>query len=236
MHNTPATVKNFIWSAGRFAVFMFIGMPILDKFITKCTNAIFGRNYDDTYEMENLKAKEKQKEFLKEDLTDRMYKAQAKKMGVLNQSAVELQTEAQGSEDTALTLPSDVKGAEPIVDEITPLENEPVQETSLAEENTLSQETKAVQSEDLTEPDNIQEPAQPSVSQANKKRDNYTYIPSQENVIKRQEEEKVNKYIPAQTPVKVEKAFDNSGLDAALRRADLAETKALQILSGKFPD
>ena len=67
-----------------------------------------------------------------------------------------------------------------------------------------------------------------------KKIDNYTYIPSSENIIKEEKEEKINKYIPSQVGAKFPKTFDNSGLDAALKKADCAEKKAIQILSGNF--
>jgi hypothetical protein len=72
----------------------------------------------------------------------------------------------------------------------------------------------------------------------NVKRDNYTYIPSSENIFveanKSKEEFKVNKYIPSQLPGKFQKTFDNSGLEAVLRRADRAEQMAIQVLSGQF--
>jgi hypothetical protein len=67
------------------------------------------------------------------------------------------------------------------------------------------------------------------------KRDNYTYIPSSENVIKKnQKSGDTNKYIPSQMGVKFNKTFDNSGLEAALRRADRAEQRAIQVLAGNF--
>ena len=66
--------------------------------------------------------------------------------------------------------------------------------------------------------------------------DNYTYIPSSENIFanKKKNEEQVKKYIPSQIGAKFTKTFDNSGLTKALRRADLAEQKAVQILAGNF--
>ena len=67
------------------------------------------------------------------------------------------------------------------------------------------------------------------------KRDNYTYIPSSENVIKNEQgDNDTNKYIPSQTGNVFTKTFDNSGLEAALRRADRAEQRALQTLAGNF--
>lgn len=67
------------------------------------------------------------------------------------------------------------------------------------------------------------------------KRDNYTYIPSSENLIKKDEKESdSNKYIPSQQGSQFTKTFDNSGLEAALRRADRAEQRAIQTLAGNF--
>ena len=68
-----------------------------------------------------------------------------------------------------------------------------------------------------------------------KKRDNYTYIPSSENILKKnQKKEDKQKYIPSQIGTNFSKTFDNSGLEAALRRADRAEQKAIQTLAGNF--
>ena len=67
------------------------------------------------------------------------------------------------------------------------------------------------------------------------KRDNYTYIPSSKNLIQKENNKTdEKKYIPSQIGVKFNKTFDNSGLEAALRRADRAEKKALQTLAGNF--
>lgn len=67
------------------------------------------------------------------------------------------------------------------------------------------------------------------------KQDNYTYLPSSENKLNKVKPEDIaNKYIPSQEGAKISRTFDNSGLDAALRRADMAEQKAFQILAGKF--
>lgn len=65
--------------------------------------------------------------------------------------------------------------------------------------------------------------------------DTYTYIPSQECIIK---SDKVNeaqrKYIPSQAAANIQKTFDNSGLQSALDRAQKAEDKALRVLAGNF--
>lgn len=69
----------------------------------------------------------------------------------------------------------------------------------------------------------------------NSKVDNYTYIPSQECTIK---SDKVNeaqrKYIPSQAAANIQKTYDNSGLQPALDRAQKAEDKALRVLAGNF--
>jgi hypothetical protein len=67
------------------------------------------------------------------------------------------------------------------------------------------------------------------------KRDNYTYIPSQENIINQMNPTTpVNKYIPSQMGLQLNKTFDNSALAAALRRADRAEKRAIDTLAGNF--
>lgn len=69
----------------------------------------------------------------------------------------------------------------------------------------------------------------------NSKVDTYTYIPSQECTIK---SDKVNeaqrKYIPSQAAANIQKTYDNSGLQPALDRAQKAEDKALRVLAGNF--
>ena len=79
-------------------------------------------------------------------------------------------------------------------------------------------------------PDNL------TMVQPKEKRDNYTYIPSQNSVLNNVQDtsEKVKKYIPSQNVGNLAKSFDNSGLSQALKRADKAEQMAINILSGKF--
>lgn len=199
--NSPAKAKDFLWSAGRFMVFMLVGMPLVDKVINKCISTVFGRNYDDTIEKENKEAKKKQKEFLHEDLQNRMYEAQAAKMGLTPQPQAQVQNEA---------IPEQMSEEQNI--------EKKAQEMQVLQEETVPQTIKVQK--------NIQN---------NNKIDNYTYIPSQENIIKTPVKKQIGKYIPSQLPGNVAKTFDNSGLEAALRRADVAEARALETLSGKFP-
>ena len=66
--------------------------------------------------------------------------------------------------------------------------------------------------------------------------DNYTYIPSQNSKIKPKTEDDPNKrsYIPSQRAADIQKTWDNSGMTSVLERADRAEAKAVQILAGNF--
>lgn len=74
----------------------------------------------------------------------------------------------------------------------------------------------------------------PQYTIENVKTDNYTYIPSSENVVKPDGDEIINKYIPSQQGVNYTNEFDNSHLADALNRADRAEQRAIQILNGNF--
>ncbi|MBE7703478.1 MAG: hypothetical protein E7Z89_05440 [Cyanobacteria bacterium SIG28] len=64
--------------------------------------------------------------------------------------------------------------------------------------------------------------------------DNYSYLPSQDNVLGKPQEANISKYIPSQIASQFTKTFDNSGLESALRRADKAEKKAIEVLNGNF--
>ncbi len=65
--------------------------------------------------------------------------------------------------------------------------------------------------------------------------DKYTYIPSSENILSKETPAMAtNKYIPSQVGIKINKFFDNSAVEAAIRRSNLAEQRALKILAGNF--
>ena len=69
------------------------------------------------------------------------------------------------------------------------------------------------------------------------KQDVYTYIPSQNNVIKKKNPDtnaNIRKYVPSQAAANIEKRFDNSGMQSVLDKANKAEMKALQVLAGNF--
>lgn len=66
--------------------------------------------------------------------------------------------------------------------------------------------------------------------------DTYTHIPSQENTLKKDDTSNPNnrKYVPSQRAANIQKTWDNSGLASALQRADKAEARAMKVLSGNF--
>lgn len=85
------------------------------------------------------------------------------------------------------------------------------------------------------EPTNSQDGKSVSQDSLMHKRDNYTYIPSQDSVLNQSNPtQPVYKYIPSQVGININKVFDNSALEAALRRANRAEQKALDVLAGNF--
>ena len=70
-----------------------------------------------------------------------------------------------------------------------------------------------------------------------RKSDNYTYVPSQDSTIKTNNNGNgitTRTYIPSQLGANISKTWDNSGLQSALNRADRAENKALRVLAGNF--
>ena len=127
-------------------------------------------------------------------------------------------------------------------DKIVPdiISEEPISETDLNNctkgPQTDIPTSESIPSQKIPSEDNMIQP-EPKIEEsvAKIKRDNYTYIPSSENLLNQNNPlQQANKYIPAQTAVKFNKTFDNSGLEAALRRADRAEKRAINTLAGNF--
>ena len=238
VRNTPAKIKNFAWSAGRFGVFMFIGMPFVDKIINKVAGALFGNHYDGMAEKENQEAKERQEEFTKKDLEERLYNAQAIKTGVIpNPEAKVVQEELQPI--PAASEQSQKQAIEQSQEQV--IEQPQEQAVEQPQVQTVEQPKEQITKEQPAARPEVQKQEQvinpqQNINQENKKRDNYTYIPSQENLIKTPVQPVVNKYIPSQKAADLVKTFDNSGLESALRKADRAEQRAMQILAGKFPN
>ena len=239
--NTLRKIPNFFKNLGgvpmRLVVWGLLSMGLLGGAITKCTKMMFGNFYDRFKEEEYEAKKEEQKKFLKEDLQKRLLQAQARKL----QSA----QVAQVADVVPQVVPNEVKTPQseinqmqqeqpvkPIVtpqNEVKTLEQNDVKSfneeviNNPVKQNIVSQEPKYIPSQD-----SVIKPTQPS------KLDNYTYIPSSENIFAKKSETQENKYIPSQMGAKFNKTFDNSGLQGALARADRAEKKALETLAGNF--
>ena len=95
--------------------------------------------------------------------------------------------------------------------------------------------TKQVEKKYVPNQDPNMELLQKKQEQKDVKIDNYTYVPSSENILNKKEDiQDSQKYIPSQLGAKFTKSFDNSGLADALRRADRAEQRAIQTLAGNF--
>lgn len=238
LRKTPNFFKNVVGVPMRFAIWAGISMGVLDAALNKGTKLLFGNYHDRFKEEEHENAKKEQKKFLHEDLQNRLYEAQAKKL-MPQPEFMENPELVQSVEQPVISQPlfikEDAKVKEPTMD------NEQIQQAKVAEKPIFVEQN----TPKFTTEENIkQKPAytyipnqdpNPEIFSNNKtveKRDNYTYIPSSENVLSNGTE--VRKYIPSQAPAKFTKTFDNSGLEAALRRADRAEQKAIQTLAGKF--
>lgn len=202
----------------RFAMFIALTMGVLDTALNKGIKAIFGESYDSMKEEEIKDAKKEQKKFLKEDLTERLYEAQRRKIaGMSNRT----QTKAQNNSGNAIAHHGLGKNME---DE---------------RRYNLSQGSFKNKQEKTLNVDNYSYiPSQENVIKSNGKAklDTYTYIPSQDSVIQSKDNnsKNVRTYVPSQAAANISKTWDNSGLQAALNKADRAEQRALKVLAGNF--
>lgn len=224
----PSFGKNIIGVPMRFALGMFIATGIFDAALVKGCKSIFGNYYDEMKEEEHIENKKKQKEFTKQDLSNRMYEVQAEKM------AMNAPAEPMNNEISPQIAPNMVQ--EEIV---APAQANPTTPTPVAPAPAVQQPvTQQVEANAPMQKIDTYNyiPAQNSTIQGvgTMNRDNYTYIPSQENVLSQSSPINQNKYIPSQLGANLTKTFDNSGLQGALKRADSAEKRAIQVLSGKF--
>lgn len=216
--NTARKIPSFFKNLGgipmRLILWGGITMFGLDALITKGTKAVFGNFYDRMKEEEHEANKKKQKKFLKNDLQERMIEAQRKKLEAAKTPQVQ---------ETTATSPAieEVQQEEKTVEEVTPVSKQDETIEKQAPENKYI-------------PNPNPNPEILNQKPTATKRDNYTYIPSQDSVLNQNPTNQQSKYIPSQQAANIVKNFDNSGLAGALRRADRAEAKALQVLSGKF--
>ena len=201
----------------RLILFGVLTMGVLDTILNKSIKLIFGDSYDSMKEEEIKDAKKEQKKFLKEDLNERLYEAQRKKLQ--NRTAQKPSQKQNNQQGNAIAH----HGAGAIKKNIP--QSLPYGLTADTPNNY----------------DNYSYiPSQQSViksSISGGKRDNYTYIPSQDSTVQaRDNGTGLNKrsYIPSQAAANISKSWDNSGLEAAMSRADRAENKALKVLGGNF--
>lgn len=118
-----------------------------------------------------------------------------------------------------------------VIEELPELEDIDNQTENLTKEDNYLPETVNADNNELIQPVDNQVVKSPDIV----KHDVYTYIPSQNSIFdKSNPTQPVYKYIPSQTGIKINKVFDNSALEAALRRANRAEQNALDVLAGNF--
>lgn len=194
----PNWVRNTGGVPMRVAAFAALAMGVFDGTITKIIEKIFGKSYDSMKVDERKDEKKAQKQYLFDDLNERLYKAQMEKQnGLQNNSKKNVNMKAAP--------------------------HNPVQNF---EPKKIDNYTYIPSSENIIPHDKNEE-----------KLDNYSYIPSQDNVIKDTQnggQGVKRSYIPSQEAANIQKNFDNSGLDKVLQKADRAEAKALKILAGNF--
>ena len=239
LHKIPNSLKNCFGVPLRFIICMFAVEGFYRSVIEKGSRALFGRHYDHMKHEEHDMKKKEQKKFLKEDLQKRLYEAQAaKNENAANPQSITNTQNIQPTQQQNEINPVNIFEEKPVtstVSTVSPSQpntakttTEPIVQTNNtaidAEKNITNNKTNSATRQ--IKPQETQ--------QVKEKIDNYTYIPSSENVIKQQKETLENKYIPSQEGIKLTNTFDNSHLADALNRADRAEQRALQILSGNF--
>lgn len=260
LHGLGNTMKNVCGVPLRVGLWAALTMGVLDTLINKGLKGCFGNFYDHYKEEEFEENKKTQKKFLKEDLQNRLYDAQQEKvLGIENVNKSEFQPpeniqatlneEMIEAKRVAMIKQMEKNRTQKVENNTTtkeiPQANENISQKDSQAENTGIPNKETVVSEktaDTNVANNIDKntyipnanPAKIKPAQTTK-RDNYTYIPSSENVIKTNNNEgDAKKYIPSQKGAQFTKTFDNSGLEAVLKRADRAEQRAIQTLAGNF--
>ena len=255
----PNLMKDYvIFGPGRFILFLFGGAALADKLIEKTTAKLFGKGYDEYKDKEMLEAKEKQEEFTMNDLRARMVELYNAKQNPATDEKAE-EAKMINTDYVNKTVPESMQKLAQKSDEVVDSEsymnlkeNEAVaQEKSITKsdiEEDVSKSTSPI-NENIQPKSDVTQMIMPVIKKGEnktnhnaenkvpveKKYDNYTYIPSSENVLKNADNSpQVNKYIPAQTAIKINKVFDNSGLEAAIKRANRAEQRAINTLAGNF--
>ena len=213
----------------RLVIFGLLSMGLLDTILNKCIKFIFGNSYDSMKEEEIKDAKKEQKKFLKEDLTERLYEAQRKK--ILNSAKPANQTQIQnnpqanvishhGSQQMQQNGYEQNENQDGLQYRINPETIPQTEETKIDNYTYIPSQDNIIKSES-----------------GRSKLDNYSYIPSQNSTIQSKGDNNslnIRTYVPSQKAANITKSWDNSGLQSALNRADRAEQRALKVLSGNF--
>jgi len=207
LRNLP---RNLWGVPARLVMFGFLTMGVLDTILNKSIKVIFGDSYDSMKEEEIKDAKKEQKKFLKEDLTDRLYEAQKRK--IQNQRADAKNPVLQQNVQTNSAIAHHGLGNNQNV--IPETQNSDNYSYMPSQKNVITQESKG-------------------------KIDTYSYIPSQDSTIKSKNTDNATSkrtYIPSQAAANISKTWDNSGLQQTLNKADRAEQRALRALAGNFEE
>ena len=236
LRRLPSIARNALGVPMRFAVWGVLCMGVIEPLISKSIKKVFGNYYDQFKEEEHVEKKKQQKQFLKDDLQARLIEAN-------NAKYSQVQTAENNVENTLTNTAPLVQKAEETTPQVASAEpSKDFEQVEIPENKNLTQEILPSQNSIKNEILNTVEKQNPSTvsspikqSTENRKLDNYTYIPSSENVIQDPNKDvTINKYIPSQTAGNFTKTFDNSHLASALSRADRAEKRALEVLSGNF--
>ncbi len=210
LRKLPNGFRNVFGIPLRVAIWAGLTTGVLDGMIHKCSNMIFGKAFDSMKYEEHEAEIKKQKQFLREDLNKRLYEAQKiKQYG----SVAKAQT-IQPQQGQMLSARGKGVNSDAIPEIMQP-----------KEENKIDNYTYIPSSGNT-----IPRPLKDSSV------DTYSYIPSSENIVakNKEAESKKSRYIPSQAAANIQKNFDNSGLQAALDRAQRAEDNALRVLAGNF--
>ncbi len=224
----PNVFRNIGGVPMRLLLWAGISTGVLDTLIHKGSTAIFGKSYDSMKKEEQDAEKKAQKQFLRKDLNERLYEAQKiKQYGAVQQQIQPVQNQQANMISTRGKnegKDGDKTECKNISSEVPPVIN-PQPLNQKQKEEKVDNYTYIPSSENI-----IPHPLKKDSI------DTYTYIPSSENIISKSDKENKSekKYIPSQTAANIQKSFDNSGLQAALERAQRAEENALKILAGNF--
>ena len=228
----PNFLKDAAYSPARFLVFMFVGMPFVDKIIEKCTSSLFGKSYDSMKFDERAENKKKQEEFAINDLRSQMLEVEKNKLATPNIN----NTSASINTAPVNTTQNIIEEEKTDINTTTEPQNNNNQNANVIANVVANDVEKSVV--DKKNYDSYTY-IPSSTNVLNNKTSNTSapekYIPSSENILNDVKmNEQYNKYIPSQQSSKFTKTYNNSGLESALKRAQRAEERAVNVLAGNF--